>query len=221
MPLAGALYAALAYGMWGVLLVYWKMLAGVPLLEVLAHRVIGTVLFTALLLAALRQMPELGLALRSRRERLSLLASGILIALNWGVFIWAVGAGRIVETSLGYYLNPIVNVLLGTLFLGERLRRGQWIAVALAALGVLVMLVSGVLIAINWSVFIWAVGAGRIVETSLGYYLNPIVNVLLGTLFLRERLSRALNSNFWEFDRECTPKSAGVRVTVISTQEWS
>jgi chloramphenicol-sensitive protein RarD len=142
MPLAGALYAALAYGMWGVLLVYWKMLAGVPLLEVLAHRVIGTVLFTALLLAALRQMPELGLALRSRRERLSLLASGILIALNWGVFIWAVGAGRIVETSLGYYLNPIVNVLLGTLFLGERLRRGQWIAVALAALGVLVMLVS-------------------------------------------------------------------------------
>jgi chloramphenicol-sensitive protein RarD len=142
MPLAGALYAALAYGTWGVLPVYWKLLGGVPLLEVLAHRVVGTVLFTAVLLAALRQMPELGLALRSRRERLSLLASGILIALNWGVFIWAVGAGRIVETSLGYYLNPIVNVLLGTLFLGERLRRGQWIAVALAALGVLVMLVS-------------------------------------------------------------------------------
>lgn len=142
MPLAGALYAALAYGTWGVLPIYWKALAGVPLVEVLAHRVSGTVLFTALLLAGLRQMPELGQALRSPRERLSLLASGALIAVNWGVFIWAVGAGRIVETSLGYYLNPLVNVLLGTLFLRERLRRAQGISVLLAGTGVLVMLVS-------------------------------------------------------------------------------
>jgi len=142
MPLAGALYAALAYGTWGVLPVYWKSLAGVPLVEVLAHRVTGTVLFTALLLAGLRQMPELGHALRSPRERLSLLASGALIAVNWGVFIWAVGAGRILETSLGYYLNPLVNVLLGTAFLHERLRRAQGISVALAGAGVLVMLVS-------------------------------------------------------------------------------
>ena len=142
MPLAGALYAALAYGTWGVLPIYWKALAGVPLVEVLAHRVTGTVIFTALLLAALRQMPELGHALRSPRERLSLLASGALIAVNWGVFIWAVGAGRILETSLGYYLNPLVNVLLGTVFLRERLRRAQGISVALAGAGVLVMLVS-------------------------------------------------------------------------------
>jgi len=142
MPLAGALYAALAYGTWGILPVYWKALAGVPLLEVLAHRVLGAVLFTAALLAILRQTPELAAALRSRRERLSLLASGVLIGLNWGVFIWAVGVDRILETSLGYYLNPLVNVLLGTLFLRERLRRAQGIAVALAGLGVLVMLVS-------------------------------------------------------------------------------
>jgi chloramphenicol-sensitive protein RarD len=142
MPIAGALYAAFAYGTWGVLPVYWKALGGVPLAEVLAHRVVGTVMFTTVLLAALRQMPELGHALRSPRERRSLLAGGVLIAINWGVFIWAVGAGRIVETSLGYYLNPMVNVLLGTLLLHERLRRAQGIAVALAGLGVLVMLVS-------------------------------------------------------------------------------
>jgi chloramphenicol-sensitive protein RarD len=142
MPLAGALYAALAYGTWGVLPVYWKALAGVPLVEVLAHRVFGTVIFAALLLAGLRRTGELREALRSPRERASLLASGALIAVNWGVFIWAVGAGRIVETSLGYYLNPLVNVLLGTLFLRERLRRAQGIAVALAGSGVLVMLVS-------------------------------------------------------------------------------
>jgi len=142
MPLAGALYAALAYGTWGVLPIYWKALAGVPLLEVLAHRVFGTVIFTALLLAGLGRMPELRQALRSRRERLSLLASGALIGVNWGVFIWAVGAGRILETSLGYYLNPLVNVLLGALVLRERLRRAQGISVALAGTGVLVMLVN-------------------------------------------------------------------------------
>jgi chloramphenicol-sensitive protein RarD len=125
-----------------VLPVYWKWLAAVPLAEVLAHRVAGTLVFTAVLLAALGRLPEVGEALRSRRERRALLASGGLIAVNWGVFIWAVGAGRIVETSLGYYLNPIVNVLLGMLILRERLSRAQAIAAGLAAAGVGVMLVS-------------------------------------------------------------------------------
>jgi chloramphenicol-sensitive protein RarD len=140
MPLAGAVYAILAYGTWGVLPVYWKALGEVPLVEVLAHRVLGTVLFTFALLAVLGRLPEVRAALREPRERRALVASGALIAVNWGVFIWAVGAGRIVETSLGYYLNPLVNVLLGTLLLGERLRRAQILAVALAATGVAVML---------------------------------------------------------------------------------
>ena len=142
MPLAGVVYALLAYGTWGVLPVYWKWLVAVPLAEVLAHRVAGTVVFSLVLLAVLRRLPEVREALRSPRERRALLASGSLIAVNWGVFIWAVGAGRIVETSLGYYLNPIVNVLLGTLVLRERLSRAQGLAVALAAAGVGVMLVS-------------------------------------------------------------------------------
>jgi chloramphenicol-sensitive protein RarD len=142
MPLAGVVYALLAYGTWGVLPVYWKLLMAVPLTEVLAHRVAGTLLFSAALLALLRRLPEVGEALRSARERRALLASGSLIAVNWGVFIWAVGAGRIVETSLGYYLNPIVNLLLGTLILRERLSRAQGIAACLAAAGVGVMLVS-------------------------------------------------------------------------------
>ncbi len=108
----------------------------------LAYRVAGTLLFSGLLLAALGRLPELREVLRSPRERRALAASGALIALNWGVFIWAVGVGRIVETSLGYYLNPLGNVLLGVLFLRERLTRAQGIAVALAAAGVGAMLVS-------------------------------------------------------------------------------
>jgi len=142
MPLAGVVYALLAYGTWGVLPAYWKLLAAVPAVEVLAYRILGTALFSASLLASLRQLPELRDALRSRRERRALAASGALIAVNWGVFIWAVGAGRIVETSLGYYLNPLVNVLLGMLFLRERLSRPQGIAILLAGAGMGVMLAS-------------------------------------------------------------------------------
>jgi chloramphenicol-sensitive protein RarD len=142
MSLAGVVYALLAYGTWGLIPAYWKLLVHVPLAELLAYRVAGTVIFSATLLFVLRRLPEVSAALRSSRERRALLAGGVLIAINWGVFIWAVGAERIVETSLGYYLNPIVNVLLGMLLLRERLSRAQGIAVALAATGVAVMLVS-------------------------------------------------------------------------------
>ena len=141
MSLAGVVYALLAYGTWGLIPVYWKLLAQVPVSEVLAHRVAGTVLFTFALLAVLRRLPEVRDALRSPRERRALAAGGMLISINWGVFIWAVGAGRIVETSLGYYLNPIVNVLLGTALLHEHLSRPQRLAVGLAAGGVAVLLV--------------------------------------------------------------------------------
>lgn len=139
---AGVAYALLAYGTWGLIPVYWKLLAHVPVTEILAHRVAGTVLFSVALLAVLRRLPEVRAALRSGRERRALAAGGLLIATNWGVFIWAVGAERIVETSLGYYLNPIVNVVLGTVLLRETLSRAQLLAVGLAATGVTVMLVS-------------------------------------------------------------------------------
>jgi chloramphenicol-sensitive protein RarD len=139
---AGVVYALLAYGTWGLIPAYWKLLVSVPVTEVLAHRVAGTVVFSLALLFVLRRLAEVRDALRSSRERRALAAGGVLIAINWGVFIWAVGAERIVETSLGYYLNPIVNVLLGMVLLRETLSRAQGIAVALAATGVLVMIVS-------------------------------------------------------------------------------
>jgi chloramphenicol-sensitive protein RarD len=139
---AGVVYALLAYGTWGLIPAYWKLLVSVPVTEIVAHRVAGTVVFSVSLLFVLGRLPEVRDALRSTRERRALAAGGALIAVNWGVFIWAVGVGRIVETSLGYYLNPIVNVLLGMLLLREELSRAQGIAVFLAACGVGVMLVS-------------------------------------------------------------------------------
>jgi chloramphenicol-sensitive protein RarD len=132
----GVVYALLAYTSWGVLPVYWKALAAVPPLEILMHRIVGTSLFAALLLSVARRWGDVVQVVRRRGALVALLASALLIAGNWGIFIWAVQRGQIVATSLGYYLNPLVNVALGTLFLRERLSRAQLLAVAIAGAGV-------------------------------------------------------------------------------------
>jgi chloramphenicol-sensitive protein RarD len=138
---AGIFQALLAYGAWGVLPVYWKALASVSATEVLANRIVWTVLFGAVLLAMLRRTDEVRDALSIPRERFLLACSGVLIGANWLLYIWAVNHDRLLEASLGYYLNPLFSVLLGVLFLGERLRPWQALAVAIAAAGVAVLVV--------------------------------------------------------------------------------
>ncbi len=137
--LAGAGFALAAYTLWGVLPAYWKALSNVAPAEIVANRVVWSLLFTLAILAALGRGHELRAALGSPRHLLALLASGCLIALNWGMFIWSVSVGRLVEASFGYYLTPLVNVAIGVLVLGEPLRRLQWIAISAAALGVLAL----------------------------------------------------------------------------------
>ena len=137
--LTGAGFALGAYTLWGVLPAYWKALSNVAPPEILAHRVVWSLLFTLAIMAALGRGHELRAALRTPRYRLALLASGILIALNWGMFIWSVSVGRLVEASFGYYLNPLVNVALGVLLLGEALSSLQRVAIGVAAFGVLVL----------------------------------------------------------------------------------
>jgi len=136
MSLAGAAYAVAAYTTWGVLPVYWKALAAIPAVEVIAHRVLWTVVVGAVLLSLLGRWDELRGAWRDRRERRALLASGTIIGGNWLIYVWAVNHDQLLEASFGYYLNPLLSVLLGVAFLGERLRRPQLAAVALAGLGV-------------------------------------------------------------------------------------
>jgi chloramphenicol-sensitive protein RarD len=133
---SGLAAATAAYLLWGVLPAFWKLLGAVPPLEVLANRVLWSLLFTLALLAGLGRLGELRAVLRSPRERLGLGAASVFIALNWGIFIWAVQANRIVETSLGYYLNPLLSAALGVAFFRERLAAAQLAAIALAALGV-------------------------------------------------------------------------------------
>lgn len=134
----GLAYALLSYGVWGVLPAYWKLFQGhgVPAHEVLAHRMVWSVPVLLALLALLGRLRELAAALRPGRNLAFLCGTALILALNWGLYIHGVTTNRIVETSLGYFINPLLNVALGALFLRERLSVRQWGAVALAALGV-------------------------------------------------------------------------------------
>ncbi len=132
----GMLYAIAAYGIWGLFPLYWKTLQHVPALEILSHRMTWSLLFVLLLLVLRRRWDWLKTAVHTPRTILLFAASAALLSANWFVYIWGVNAGHIVETSLGYFINPLVSVLMGVLFLGERLRRWQWLAIGLAAAGV-------------------------------------------------------------------------------------
>jgi len=132
-----------AYLMWGFLPVYFVLVRVVDPTEVLAHRVIWAVPFGALILSFRHQWPEVGRALTHRAMLGWLSLSALFIGMNWFVYIWAIQDGRILETSLGYYINPLTNMLVGYWLFGERLRRYQKVAVGLATIGVLVLTLAG------------------------------------------------------------------------------
>ncbi|AIR88454.1 EamA family transporter RarD [Pseudomonas cremoricolorata] len=135
-PRRGYLLGLSAYVIWGLFPLYFKAIQSVPALEIILHRVLWSALFGGLMLLVWKH-PGWWRELRQNPQRLAVLAlSGSLIALNWLVYVWAVNSGRMLEASLGYYINPLVNVLLGMLLLNERLRRLQWLAVGLACVGV-------------------------------------------------------------------------------------
>jgi chloramphenicol-sensitive protein RarD len=138
----GILYATGAYIVWGLLPLYWKALHDVPALEILAHRMVWCLGVVFLLLAYQRHWSWLPGLLRNPRTVAIFVLSALLLTLNWFVYIWAVNQGRVVESSLGYFINPLVNVLLGVLFLRERLRMWQGVAIALALCGVLYLTVN-------------------------------------------------------------------------------
>ena len=138
----GLILGVSAYVLWGVLPLYLHLLQGVPALQVLAHRVLWSVLLLAVIVLVMRRGGAILAAARGR-TLLLLCGSAALIAVNWLVYIWAVQNGHVLEASLGYFINPLVNVALGVIVLGERIGRVQKAAVAVAAAGVVVMAVAG------------------------------------------------------------------------------
>jgi chloramphenicol-sensitive protein RarD len=135
--LIGALYALGCFCLWGLNPVYFKTVASVPVIEVLAHRVVWSVPFLVILVVLARRWPNVADVLRNRRARSILMLTALILATNWSLYIWAVASAQIVQSGLGYYINPLVNMLLGTFVLRERLRPWQWAAVGLASAGVL------------------------------------------------------------------------------------
>jgi chloramphenicol-sensitive protein RarD len=136
---AGVIFGLIAYLLWGVLPLYFKLLRVVPPIEIVANRIIWSLLFLAILVALWRRWGTIRAAFASGRVVLILMLTAALIATNWLIYVWAVVNGHVLETSLGYYLNPLFNVLLGVVILKERLSRAQIAAVLLAASGVAVL----------------------------------------------------------------------------------
>ena len=132
----GILAAAGTYVIWGLLPIYWKTLGAVPFPEIMSHRVVWSLPVVLLLLVSQGQVRQLWQAIHKPATWLPFIATGLLLGINWLTYLWANNNGHIIETSLGYFMNPLVNVLLGTLFLRERLRPWQVAAVALAFCGV-------------------------------------------------------------------------------------
>ncbi|MRS17406.1 EamA family transporter RarD [Enterobacteriaceae bacterium RIT691] len=136
----GVLLALAAYFIWGVAPAYFKVIHYVPADEILTHRIIWSFFFMVALITVSRQWDGLKRLCQTPKKIFMLAVSALLIGGNWLLFIWAVNNGHMLEASLGYFINPLVNVVLGMLFLGERFRRMQWVAVALACCGVLIQL---------------------------------------------------------------------------------
>ncbi|EIV3804061.1 TPA: EamA family transporter RarD [Klebsiella aerogenes] len=136
----GIMLALAAYFIWGIAPAYFKLIDYVPADEILTHRVIWSFFFMVALISFSHQWPQVKKLLQTPHKVFLLALSAVLIGGNWLLFIWAVNNHHMLEASLGYFINPLVNIVLGMIFLGERFRRMQWLAVVLAACGVLVQL---------------------------------------------------------------------------------
>ncbi|MDD2534520.1 MAG: EamA family transporter RarD [Eubacteriales bacterium] len=204
------LTAALAsYVIWGVLPIYWKQLKAVNAVEVLSHRIIWSFVFVVLLIFSMRQWATVREVIRNRKKLLLIFAAAILITINWGLFIWSIQVNRILDSSLGYFINPLVAVLLGVFIFREKLDRWQQVAIGLATAGVLVLI-------IEFGQFPWL---SMSLALSFGFYgaikkfvqIPSIIGLALETAFI---LPLALG---WVMFRQITQVGALGRVSLVET----
>lgn len=156
----GFFFALSAYLLWGILPFFMKAVAHIPVLEVLSHRVIWSVPLAGVILVVMGRTADIRAALRTPRTLAFAALTAALISVNWGTYVWAIGAGRALETALGYYINPLFSIFLGAVFLGEKLDRTQMVAIALAALGVVIITVEAgglpwvsIALALSWGFY--------------------------------------------------------------------
>ncbi len=135
---AGVYYAIAAYGLWGILPIYWKLVDRVFSMEILANRIVWAFVFTLLIVLVTRQWEPMVRILKDKKTMVSIFIASLLIAINWGLYIWAVNSGRIVDASLGYYINPLLAVALGVFLFKEKLNRWTAAALVIALTGVII-----------------------------------------------------------------------------------
>ncbi|MGI9919974.1 EamA family transporter RarD [Vibrio owensii] len=186
----GVLLAIGAYTMWGIAPIYFKSIAEVSPLEILSHRVIWSFFLLAALLHFGRHWRSVRDIIKNKTKMMFLVSTAILVGANWLIFIWAVNSNHMLDASLGYYINPLINVLLGMVFLGERLRKLQWFAVILAACGVLVQLivfgsVPVVAIALAMSFGFYGLLRKKVsVEAQTGLFIETLVMLPAAAIYL-------------------------------------
>jgi chloramphenicol-sensitive protein RarD len=137
----GVIYASMAYTLWGILPLYWKLIDAIPAFEILAHRIFWAFIFVGLLLLRNSQWKEVLESAKNKRNLFLITLAAITVTINWGTYIWSVNSNHIVEASLGYYMNPLIVVFFGVVFLKEKLTVWQGTALSLAALGVIILTV--------------------------------------------------------------------------------
>ncbi|UPR35703.1 EamA family transporter RarD [Vibrio cyclitrophicus] len=186
----GILLAVAAYTMWGIAPIYFKSLSEVSPFEILSHRVVWSFFLLAFLLHMSRGWRKVRDTLTSKPKMLYLVATSILVGANWLIFIWAVNSNHMLDASLGYYINPLINVLLGMFFLGERLRKLQWFAVSLAAIGVIIQLIAFgsvpiVAIALAFSFGFYGLLRKKVsLEAQTGLFIETLVMLPIATTYL-------------------------------------
>ena len=186
----GILLAIGAYTMWGIAPIYFKSLSEVSPLEILSHRVVWSFFLLAFLLHLSRSWRNVRDTLTSKPKMTYLVATSLLVGANWLIFIWAVNANHMLDASLGYYINPLINVVLGMIFLGERLRKLQWFAVGLAAIGVLIQIVAFgsipvVAIALAFSFGFYGLLRKKVsLEAQTGLFIETLVMLPAAAIYL-------------------------------------
>ncbi|MDO5504376.1 MAG: EamA family transporter RarD [Actinomycetia bacterium] len=180
----GTAYVLAAYLMWGLFPLYFDALKPAGALEILAHRIVWTMALCALILIIRKDLGWLGAALRNRRLMLGMTAAAVLIAVNWGMYVFAVISGQTTEASLGYFLNPIVTVVLGVFVLGEQLRRPQLIAVVIGAIAFVYLTIATGTIPYIALILACSFGLYALVKKRIGASLTAMRGLVLETAIL-------------------------------------
>lgn len=201
--LDGILLALGAFGIWGLFPAFFKLFEGVDPWEVLAHRIVWSLLATFFMLFVLKRLHRIWPIMIQPRVLGTLLASALLIAANWGIFIYAIGEGLVLESSLGYFITPLMNIALGVWFLKERLNKWQWLAVTFGLIGVLNQVIQvgefpwiAILLAITFSLYA-LVRKMAPVDAITGLYIETVLLIIPALIFI-VWLEMAGVGNFWQ-----------------------